>query len=292
MSWRRAVGWALLPLLSFGPLAQTGCKGCQRSARRRPPVPHQVRPECEAAEDCADDEPCTEEDCVGGRCESTPVSAGEPCSEPSPCEASRVCDGRGRCVAGPGPVIDDGDPCTLDECDPLRGVVHAPVPVDDGDACTRDACDPRTGAVTHDPVDLDDRDDCTFDSCDPRTGVAHQRPSPIHACGTGCGAGYHAASRAPSADCPGGLRSYCVPDCGPSFYSCEGACPAGYHVATRSVGAPCGDRAASVLFCRRSEGASLTTCEARCPEGYRKASEAATAQCGATEARLKSCVRQ
>ena len=292
MSWRRAGGWALLLTLGLGQLVQAGCKGCQRAPRRRPPEVRLARAECEVAEDCADDEPCTEEDCVGGRCEIAPVAAGEPCSEPSACEPVDRCDGRGRCVEGSEPAVDDGDPCTLDACDPARGAVHTPVAIDDGDACTLDACDPRTGAVTHEPVPIDDGDDCTFDACDPRTGVTHQRPSPVYACGSGCGAGYHVASRAPGADCPGGFRSYCVPDCGASFYSCEGACPARYHVATRSSGSPCGDGDAPVVFCRRSEDVTLTTCQAACPEGYRKVSETATAQCGTSGAKLSTCVRQ
>jgi len=84
--------------------------------------------------------------------------------------------------AGPGPPpcpasVDDGDPCTLDACDPATGVVtHLPA-ADDGNACTLDACDPITGAITHAPVAVDDGIACTIDRCDPVTGAISHVPS-------------------------------------------------------------------------------------------------------------------
>ncbi|MEM9728170.1 MAG: DNRLRE domain-containing protein [Myxococcota bacterium] len=75
-------------------------------------------------------------------------------------------------------VVDDGNPCTVDSCDPLLGLVHEPLPegtaCDDGDACTGGAvCDSeafcQAGVV---PV-VDDGNPCTIDSCDPFTGVTH-----------------------------------------------------------------------------------------------------------------------
>jgi cytochrome c peroxidase len=44
--------------------------------------------------------------------------------------------------------------------------------ISDGDACTIDACTAE-GGVTHTPIDLDDHDDCTVDTCDPSTGPSH-----------------------------------------------------------------------------------------------------------------------
>ena len=56
-------------------------------------------------------------------------------------------------LALPGPVLGDGDACTVDSCDRVTGVVsHAPLAVDDGNECTTDSCDPATGPV-HAPVD-------------------------------------------------------------------------------------------------------------------------------------------
>lgn len=101
---------------------------------------------------------------------------------------------------------DDGDDCTLDSCDPVQGVMHAPDPsIDDGLVCTVDSCDAASG-VKHEPSDelctdpdgvictvarcqpdaegvneqgcveapddaiCDDGADCTSDVCDPQTG--------------------------------------------------------------------------------------------------------------------------
>ncbi|HUL58457.1 MAG TPA: PQQ-dependent sugar dehydrogenase [Anaeromyxobacteraceae bacterium] len=72
---------------------------------------------------------------------------------------------------------DDGDPCTVDACDPATGIVtHAPA-ADDGNPCTIDACDPLTGVVTHVPAEVDDGIACTVDRCDPATGAISHVPS-------------------------------------------------------------------------------------------------------------------
>ncbi|MBN2191808.1 MAG: hypothetical protein JW751_03240, partial [Polyangiaceae bacterium] len=253
MRWRGATGPWLVALLLAGQACLTGCRGCEgcrRSPQRRTVSPREPRAECATPEDCLDDNPCTEKDCVAGRCELTPVAENEPCSEAFRCVAADRCDGRGHCVAGEDPVVDDGNPCTLDTCSPERGIIHSPVPVDDQDACTVDACDPGTGEITHLPVETDDRDDCTFDSCDPRTGVAHQRPNPTYPCGN-CGPGYHASSRAPSADCPGSLRSHCMPDCGAAIYSCDATCPPRYRKVSQTVTRQCGASTPVMLTCVR-----------------------------------------
>ncbi len=60
---------------------------------------------------------------------------------------------------------DDGNPCTLDSCDPASGCVHTPVNCDDGQVCTNDSCDPASGQCVHTPVNCDDGNSCTDDSC-------------------------------------------------------------------------------------------------------------------------------
>ncbi len=64
--------------------------------------------------------------------------------------------------------VDDGDACTLDECDPDTGeVTHTPLECDDGDLCTADSCDPVIGC-TFVPVDCSGAgDQCNTASCDP-----------------------------------------------------------------------------------------------------------------------------
>jgi RHS repeat-associated protein len=114
------------------------------------------------------------------------------------------------CIAPVGPFGNDGNPCTIDSCDPVTGFTHSPAPagtacvdanactqndacnslaacvgapvnIDDANACTTDACNTATGAVTHQAVATDDGNDCTSDSCDPATGV-HHTPLPGAAC--------------------------------------------------------------------------------------------------------------
>jgi len=41
----------------------------------------------------------------------------------------------------------DGDPCTVGDCDPTVGCVHEPLDCTDDD-CTADACDPVLGCVS------------------------------------------------------------------------------------------------------------------------------------------------
>ncbi len=44
--------------------------------------------------------------------------------------------------------IDDGDPCTLDECTTEGGITHSPIAVDDGNPRTIEVCLPTTGLIT------------------------------------------------------------------------------------------------------------------------------------------------
>jgi hypothetical protein len=70
-----------------------------------------------------------------------------------------------------GPLdCDDGDPCTVDYCDPVSGeCVHAELLCDDGNPCTADFCD-ANGVCQHVPILCDDGDPCTYDYCDGLTG--------------------------------------------------------------------------------------------------------------------------
>jgi hypothetical protein len=241
--------WLMVALLPCG------CDGCSRSSdgQARSRERTQVMLECESAEDCADEEPCTEHECSGGRCQTLPAAAGTSCEDGDVCNGVARCDGRGRCVAGPAPVIDDGNACTRDSCDPVLGVRHEPVEIDDGDACTVDACDPASGEVTHEPIPIDDGDDCSFDSCDPVRGVQHQVLPPVYTCDASCGAGYHASSRRKAGGaCPNeSLQTFCMPSCGPSFYTCDADCPSGYRAVTRAPNRQCGADAPPMTFCRK-----------------------------------------
>ncbi|HXK17514.1 MAG TPA: hypothetical protein VNG33_06920, partial [Polyangiaceae bacterium] len=192
-----------------------------------------------------DGNPCTLDSCdsVAG-IKHAAAPAGASCADSNPCNGVEACDGSGTCKAGTSPSFDDGNPCTVDSCDPTSGARHVPTAagsscadanhcngeetcspsgvcaaaapplVDDGNACTQDSCDPASG-VQHSPLPAgascgagnacrspgvcdaggacnpgapnnpDDGNPCTIDSCDPTTGVVH---TPV-AAGTGCSDG-------------------------------------------------------------------------------------------------------
>ena len=55
----------------------------------------------------------------------------------------------------------------------MTGCGPSPMDCDDGNPCTVDSCDPTTGGVIHTAVAIDDANACTADSCNPATGVTH-----------------------------------------------------------------------------------------------------------------------
>jgi RHS repeat-associated protein len=81
---------------------------------------------------CDDGNPCTTGDaCAAGQCHgTTPLPAGTVCAAANACTGTRTCDGAGTCLPGSGTTIsvDDGNPCTVDTCDPNLGAVNTPIP--------------------------------------------------------------------------------------------------------------------------------------------------------------------
>ena len=96
----------------------------------------------------------------------------------------------------------DGNECTDDSCDPVKGCLHAPHSCDDANICTNDLCDPTPGkgcyyqmaapgtacddssVCTQDDscvlgkclgtaIDCDDGVKCTSDLCDAKKGCVH-----------------------------------------------------------------------------------------------------------------------
>jgi len=76
---------------------------------------------CVAAIDCDDGNPCTDESCEGGACASTLTAASTACADADLCNGAEACNGLGQCASGAPVVVDDGDPCTADACDPATG---------------------------------------------------------------------------------------------------------------------------------------------------------------------------
>lgn len=98
-----------------------------------------------------------------------------------------MCDAAGACQSGTPPVLDDGNPCTTDACDPGTGVTHTPVAAgtscSDSNVCNgEETCDAAGSCTAGAPPELDDGNPCTTDSCNPVTGVVHE---PV-AAGTAC----------------------------------------------------------------------------------------------------------
>ena len=104
--------------------------------------------------DCDDGNPCTQDGCLpepgcyhvkdtGGSCDAD----GSVCTVDDACVA-------GVCTAGAPVVCDDGEPCTIDECDALAGCTATPAaaaPCDDGTPCTAgDTC--AAGLCVGEPV--------------------------------------------------------------------------------------------------------------------------------------------
>ncbi|MBN2195321.1 MAG: hypothetical protein JW751_21060, partial [Polyangiaceae bacterium] len=124
-----------------------------------------------------DGNPCTADACdpVTGIA-NVPVADGTACADADVCNGAETCAG-GSCVPGTPLVVDDGNPCTADTCDPVAGVANPPVP--NGTDCTdADACNGvetcQEGACTAGtPPVIDDSNPCTTDSCDPASGPVH-----------------------------------------------------------------------------------------------------------------------
>ncbi len=87
-----------------------------------------------------------------------PCASDAECDDNLPCNGIETCDLRIRaCEPGIAILCNDGDACTVDECDEsTASCVYAPRDCSDGDACTLDSCDSLLG--------------CTYD-VDPNAGI-------------------------------------------------------------------------------------------------------------------------
>lgn len=157
---------------------------------------------------CSDKDPTTADDvCVGGKCIG---KAYWQCDADADCVkmAGTLC-GEPYCAAGTCKVkfdpsiYEDGNPCTLDGCDPDTGPTHVPQigvtcndnnactefdsctseksckgaakKCDDGNACTENKCDAVSGCLFPklDASSISDKKWSTKDSCDPIAGMIH-----------------------------------------------------------------------------------------------------------------------
>lgn len=76
---------------------------------------------------------------LAAHCQKLPCDPST-CDDGNVCNGSETCNSFGRCATGPPPPVDDDDRCTIDTCDPVGGVAHAPIPT----------CDPT-------PIEMDEK---------------------------------------------------------------------------------------------------------------------------------------
>ena len=121
--------------------------------------------------DCNDRNPCTSDSCdsVAG-CVHTQLKDGTACkSDGNPCTQDLCLSGT---CTHTQKSCDDGNVCTDDSCDPIRGCVNVrnSRSCDDGNACTTgDTC--SGGVCSGKPCD--DNNPCTTDACDSAAGCVH-----------------------------------------------------------------------------------------------------------------------
>ncbi len=134
---------------------------------------------------CNDGKVCTTDSCdkLNG-CLHTPNTA--PCdADGSSCTVGDACK-NGSCIAGTQKSCDDGNICTLNQCDKVKGCTATPFPLDcpDNDKCTtKETC--QGGKCVTQPTSCDDGNACTKDSCAPQTGCVNKAVADGSACGAG-----------------------------------------------------------------------------------------------------------
>ena len=91
---------------------------------------------------------------------------GDPCEDGNACTTTGVFDGD-VCRGGPPVVCDDGDFCTIDNCNPAVGCFTIPNTCTDFNACTTDSCDTASQSCSNTEIICDDNNACTRNTCDP-----------------------------------------------------------------------------------------------------------------------------
>jgi hypothetical protein len=78
--------------------------------------------------DCDDQSVCTEDSCTPANvCANTPVLNGSSCSDGNVCNGAETCQS-GTCYPGYPINVSDGNPCTIDGCNPITGGTNTPAP--------------------------------------------------------------------------------------------------------------------------------------------------------------------
>jgi len=229
--------------------------------------------ECVAAgqPSCDDGDPCTEDACdpatgcthaaVPGCCQQDAdcPDDGDACTQPASCV-------EGSCVAGAEVDCDDGDPCTVESCDPTVGCTSTPSTAPEcgcGLAKTRTECQGTTlvwldgcGEQTGTALDCDDGDANTEDRCDADAKVCLHVPLGEEACDVTCSGEWAAVC----ADASPGDGAGDGGDWGQSLVwldPCGGAA---------GVAAPCGSVDPCVVSSCDAQQAACVTAPSEAPE--------------------------
>ena len=193
--------------------AKTGCQyinnsdPCEFDGNACTPNDKCVNGKCAlgAAKSCDDDNTCTSDGCDAktGKCQHAALDKKACDADGSLCTKGDICVGK-ECKAGAALNCDDGNQCTMDSCEKLKGCIH--------DVLNATPCSLQTACVKKElcivglckgiEVKCDDDNVCTVDSCDPKTGCQFKPVADTSDCGggkhcisgkcmvPGCGDGY------------------------------------------------------------------------------------------------------
>ncbi len=127
------------------------------------------------ARNCDDSNQCTNDGCnaeIG--CFNAPRTGS--CTDSTVCTTASACS-NGACVGTAFLNCDDGNPCTVDSCDPVTGCRNVNIAngsaCNDGDACTTGETCQSGACVPQSAVTCDDGNQCTNSTCVPETGCVH-----------------------------------------------------------------------------------------------------------------------
>ncbi len=168
-----------------------------------------------AKKNCDDKNTCTSDSCNAktGKCSHAALDKKSCDADGSLCTKDDICVGKS-CTVGGKLNCDDGNQCTNDTCEKLKGCIHDKLnatPCSLGSACTKkESC--IVGLCKGIEVQCDDKNVCTKDSCDDQTGCAYKAVADT----TDCGGGKHCV-----------VGKCLVPGCGDGYVTKGESCDDG-----------------------------------------------------------------
>ncbi len=128
--------------------------------------------------DCDDGVACTEDTCLGGTCQHTPLD--DLCDNSLFCDGLETCDALLGCQAGTPPDCNDAVDCTTDLCDEALDTCTNQANdafCDNGLFCDGvETCNAQIGCVLGTPPVCGDEIACTVDTCDEQNDVCVSTP--------------------------------------------------------------------------------------------------------------------